>query len=431
MESLTYNFEERGVPFTEDVELNMDGVVSIRNPVKGWDSKTFSAPINIFEGQGLMRPDFPEMTENLVLHTQCSKDSLCDVNCDYSRCVPSTSTIAMNSSLEFGTRLSSLAIRTDGEKLVVADLKIEKLESPRGLECDSVSVEDPVLSSQGSPVSAKRARMSSLQSQIPFCIVHGCNKDLSSSKEYHKRHKVCDIHSKTAVVVVNGVRQRFCQQCSRFHMLAEFDDGKRSCRKRLAGHNERRRKPQLDTHFDPTLYGTDLSRTSLFFSNYLWSNAPIRHSRHDTEPLKFGSSRPKPLLHLNEMGKQNPSKNCPNSPLSVLELSAISNSSCAPSLLSAQSFRSMDYPLILEQHDNYNLSFNPNSSIFRGIFSSSFGEADQRVLDASGTPSELLQEPSNAPSLTRYQSSEGANTVDLLQLSLHLQRVEHQKQSEL
>lgn len=27
-------------------------------------------------------------------------------------------------------------------------------------------------------------------------------------------------------------------------MLAEFDDGKRSCRKRLAGHNERRRKPQ-------------------------------------------------------------------------------------------------------------------------------------------------------------------------------------------
>ena len=32
---------------------------------------------------------------------------------------------------------------------------------------------------------------------------------------------------------------------SRFHLLAEFDDGKRSCRKRLAGHNERRRKPQV------------------------------------------------------------------------------------------------------------------------------------------------------------------------------------------
>lgn len=34
----------------------------------------------------------------------------------------------------------------------------------------------------------------------------------------------------------------------RFHLLAEFDDGKRSCRKRLAGHNERRRKPHTGIH---------------------------------------------------------------------------------------------------------------------------------------------------------------------------------------
>ena len=34
----------------------------------------------------------------------------------------------------------------------------------------------------------------------------------------------------------------------RFHLLAEFDAGKRSCRKRLAGHNERRRKPQMGIH---------------------------------------------------------------------------------------------------------------------------------------------------------------------------------------
>ncbi|KAJ1409892.1 SBP domain [Sesbania bispinosa] len=30
---------------------------------------------------------------------------------------------------------------------------------------------------------------------------------------------------------------------ARFHQLPEFDQGKRSCRRRLAGHNERRRKP--------------------------------------------------------------------------------------------------------------------------------------------------------------------------------------------
>lgn len=34
----------------------------------------------------------------------------------------------------------------------------------------------------------------------------------------------------------------------RFHLLGEFDDGKRSCRKRLAGHNQRRRKPQVGIH---------------------------------------------------------------------------------------------------------------------------------------------------------------------------------------
>jgi hypothetical protein len=32
----------------------------------------------------------------------------------------------------------------------------------------------------------------------------------------------------------------------RFHELSEFDDTKRSCRRRLAGHNERRRKNASD-----------------------------------------------------------------------------------------------------------------------------------------------------------------------------------------
>lgn len=42
----------------------------------------------------------------------------------------------------------------------------------------------------------------------------------------------------------------FCELLlCRFHLLAEFDEGKRSCRKRLAGHNERRRKPQFDSHW--------------------------------------------------------------------------------------------------------------------------------------------------------------------------------------
>ncbi|RLN05602.1 squamosa promoter-binding-like protein 14 isoform X1 [Panicum miliaceum] len=77
----------------------------------------------------------------------------------------------------------------------------------------------------------------------PRCQVEGCNVDLTGAKTYHCRHKVCAMHSKAPLVVVNGIEQRFCQQCSRFHQLHEFDQQKRSCRRRLTGHNERRRRP--------------------------------------------------------------------------------------------------------------------------------------------------------------------------------------------
>ena len=49
----------------------------------------------------------------------------------------------------------------------------------------------------------------------PRCQVEGCNVDLTGAKTYHCRHKVCAMHSKAPLVVVNGIEQRFCQQCSR------------------------------------------------------------------------------------------------------------------------------------------------------------------------------------------------------------------------
>nr|ALA04576.1 squamosa promoter binding protein-like 3c [Platanus x hispanica] len=82
----------------------------------------------------------------------------------------------------------------------------------------------------------------------PSCQAEKCTADLSDAKRYHRRHKVCEQHSKAPVVIVSGLRQRFCQQCSRFHELSEFDEAKRSCRRRLAGHNERRRKNSTESH---------------------------------------------------------------------------------------------------------------------------------------------------------------------------------------
>ncbi|KAK1606589.1 hypothetical protein QYE76_030262 [Lolium multiflorum] len=110
-------------------------------------------------------------------------------------------------------------------------------------------------SASSSPGAAKRPRATSGGSgsgagqhqQCPSCAVDGCRADLSKCRDYHRRHKVCEAHSKTPVVAVAGREMRFCQQCSRFHLLTEFDEAKRSCRKRLDGHNRRRRKPQPDT----------------------------------------------------------------------------------------------------------------------------------------------------------------------------------------
>ncbi|CAL9216421.1 unnamed protein product [Arabidopsis halleri] len=79
---------------------------------------------------------------------------------------------------------------------------------------------------------------------VPRCQIDNCELDLSSAKGYHRKHRVCEKHSKCPKVSVSGLVRRFCQQCSRFHDVSEFDDKKRSCRKRLSHHNARRRKPQ-------------------------------------------------------------------------------------------------------------------------------------------------------------------------------------------
>lgn len=53
------------------------------------------------------------------------------------------------------------------------------------------------------------------QQPLPRCQVEGCRVDLSEVKAYYSRHKVCGVHSKSPMVIVNGLEQRFCQQCSR------------------------------------------------------------------------------------------------------------------------------------------------------------------------------------------------------------------------
>lgn len=66
------------------------------------------------------------------------------------------------------------------------------------------------------PSPAKKGRAGAAQgSQPPRCQVEECEVDLSDAKAYYCRHKVCGMHSKSPKVIVAGLEQRFCQQCSR------------------------------------------------------------------------------------------------------------------------------------------------------------------------------------------------------------------------
>ncbi|PSR84758.1 Squamosa promoter-binding-like protein [Actinidia chinensis var. chinensis] len=148
----------------------------------------------------------------------------------------------------------------------------------------------PVASSAST---AKKIKSSCQSTPPPRCQVEGCNLDLSSAKEYHRKHRVCESHSKCPKVVVGGVERRFCQQCSRFHGLSEFDEKKRSCRKRLSDHNARRRKPQQDAiQFNST------KLSAPFFGgrqqmSFVLNNTPLGHTSSSASTPWECTSSPK------------------------------------------------------------------------------------------------------------------------------------------
>ncbi|PON80255.1 SBP-box transcription factor [Parasponia andersonii] len=77
---------------------------------------------------------------------------------------------------------------------------------------------------------------------VARCQVPTCGANIKELKGYHRRHRVCLKCANAATVVINGESKRYCQQCGKFHMLSDFDEGKRSCRRKLERHNRRRRK---------------------------------------------------------------------------------------------------------------------------------------------------------------------------------------------
>ncbi|XWS34550.1 hypothetical protein CRYUN_Cryun21dG0048400 [Craigia yunnanensis] len=130
-----------------------------------------------------------------------------------------------------------------------------------------------------SSTSSKRSKPNCQSTHVQRCQVEGCNLDLSSAKDYHRKHRVCESHSKSSKVIIGGLERRFCQQCSRFHDLLEFDEKKRSCRRRLSDHNARRRKPQTEAvHYNAAML-TSSSYDGKQQMGFVWNKAPFLHAR--------------------------------------------------------------------------------------------------------------------------------------------------------
>ncbi|XVE74767.1 hypothetical protein DITRI_Ditri12bG0044400 [Diplodiscus trichospermus] len=140
-----------------------------------------------------------------------------------------------------------------------------------------------------SPTAVKRSKPNCQNTHVPRCQVEGCNLDLSSAKDYHRKHRVCESHSKSPKVIVGGLERRFCQQCSRFHALLEFDEKKRSCRRRLSDHNARRRKPQTEVvHFNAArLSSSSYDTDGKQLTSFLWNKVPFLHNAIPNEDFTW------------------------------------------------------------------------------------------------------------------------------------------------
>ncbi|ESQ28340.1 hypothetical protein EUTSA_v10018638mg [Eutrema salsugineum] len=281
----------------------------------------------------------------------------------------------------------------------------------------------------GTSSRAKKTRASNLCPQNPLCQVYGCNMDLSFSKDYHKRHRVCETHSKTSVVIVSGIEQRFCQQCSRFHFLSEFDDGKRSCRRRLAGHNERRRKPSFyflpgkrhkllrTSQGNKFLEASSVNDFSLVLPEAFPGNFLYRVTdEQDHCASRLVSFKDEPTCSMFPAIAQNNSRRIYESKARIYspEASGVSSiwdlheaaprSTCALSLLSAQS----------QQH--FSETPSPNTAF-------SITKPNQNLNQMQP----LWMDPGKTSSVSSSRNGKGSSTVDLLQLSSHLQRIEQQR----
>lgn len=530
MESWSYVSGERGF-VSEDSVTASDVITRGRNGPMDWEFKSpfYGSNNNIGLGsssqEGIENMGILDLGNQETLRKSVSNGSIKDAlgnKLSGVRMFNSLSENAFWGEEEPNAKLPSSIMDFSSADSSLIDLKLGRFDDQRDDQRLSSSRLAPnIYSNDSLSVTGKRIRVGGLNSMTPYCQVFGCKKDLSSCKDYHKRHKVCEVHSKTPKVIVNGIEQRFCQQCSRFHLLVEFDDGKRSCRKRLAGHNERRRKPHTGIHsgrsrlyptynnavgrFQETTVPTSsfirqdvlpgyLSQPQKYASNDFWSRhikleEADDYSSQSAITVAGGGFHPRSHFpsygfdkhclstDRNSIYNISESKSSENSnlyrnaslggeaftgfdsPLTVQAQSGFSDSGRALSLLSSQSQTStshtsgilMSYPLIIPgSHEHYSvnqvsekpLGVSPQVSkneISNKFISSGMNSVENhlnRMITTSGSNAVVSYGIDGMFHGSNYMnggkehlSCEDESTIDLLQLSSQLQRVEDQRQS--
>lgn len=227
MEPWSYASDGRGLLFSDEVGLHLDAFARSKKPLMEWDNKptyNFESGALVSDSEVAESVEFLELgIPDLVRKTCRGNQGVEKLNSEVGsgsckRAASPSRMVTSNSCFEevaSEPKLSSSAMEATVKDSLLIDLKLGILADCKDEEDSKLLKYRPDLLCTRPSLLTKKTRKTSSYSQPAFCQVHGCNKDLSSSKDYHKRHKVCDVHSKTTKVIVNGIEQRFCQQCSR------------------------------------------------------------------------------------------------------------------------------------------------------------------------------------------------------------------------
>ena len=231
MESWSYVSEEKGY-VSNDAISPPNTLGRSKGSFLGWELKTpcsFSNDMLALGQQNIENQGFEELGFTGMLGgKQLSDDPIGTVQsrkmdsgpgCRVA--TPAVSALnAFSAREDFNSKISNSLGENGRDSLI--DLKLGRFADHGDGGGQTFSKGGPIMSSSESSTLPKRARASGVHSQTAYCQVYGCNKDLSACKDYHKRHRVCEVHSKTSKVIVNGIEQRFCQQCSRLVNLSSF-----------------------------------------------------------------------------------------------------------------------------------------------------------------------------------------------------------------